>query len=62
MDIKLISTNKEAVYRVRRGKYRLVYEIDEQSKTIILTMFFLEEKGIRKTNNFCDLPLFCLYL
>ena len=45
MDIKLISPKKEAVYRVRLGKYRLVYEIDEQNITIILTMFFIRGKG-----------------
>ncbi len=45
MDIKLISPKKEAVYRVRLGKYRLVYEIDESNKTIILTMFFIRGKG-----------------
>jgi len=44
-DIKLLSPKKEAVYRVRLGKYRLVYEIDETNKTIILTMFFIRGKG-----------------
>ena len=29
IDIKLISPKKEAVYRIRLGKYRLVYEVDE---------------------------------
>ena len=42
IDIKLISSRKEAVYRVRIGKYRMVYEIDEAVKKIILTMFFLK--------------------
>ena len=45
MDIKLISPKKESIYRVRLGKYRLVYEIDETNKTIILTMFFIRGKG-----------------
>ena len=45
MDIKLISPKKEAVYRVRLGKYRLVYEIDEPNKSVILTMFFIRGKG-----------------
>jgi len=45
MDIKLISPKKESTYRVRLGKYRLVYEIDESNKTISLTMFFIREKG-----------------
>jgi len=47
MDIKLISTKKEAVYRVRLGKYRLVYEVDESNKTVILTMFFIRGKGYK---------------
>jgi len=45
LDIKLISPKKESVYRLRLGKYRLVYEIDETNKTIILTMFFIRGKG-----------------
>lgn len=45
MDIKLISPKKESIYRVRLGKYRLVYEIDETNKTIFLTMFFIRKKG-----------------
>jgi len=44
MDIKLISPKKESIYRVRLGRYRLVYEIDETNKTIILTMFFIRRK------------------
>jgi len=45
MDIKLISPKKESTYRVRLGKYRLVYEIDESNKTASLTMFFIRGKG-----------------
>ena len=45
MDIKLISPKKEGVYRVRLGKYRLIYEIDEQNRTVILTMFFNRGRG-----------------
>ena len=45
MDIKLISSKKESIYRVRLGKYRLVYEIDEKNQTIIITMFFIRGKG-----------------
>jgi addiction module RelE/StbE family toxin len=42
LDIKLISQRKDAVYRVRIGKYRMVYEIDEKEKNIFLTMIFLK--------------------
>lgn len=42
VDIKLISPRKEAVYRVRIGKYRMVYEIDEAEKIVFLTMIFLK--------------------
>ena len=42
VDIKLISSRKDAVYRVRIGKYRMVYEIDEAEKKIMLTMIFLK--------------------
>ncbi len=45
LDIKLISPKKESTYRVRLGKYRLVYEIDESNKAISLTMFFIRGKG-----------------
>ena len=45
MDIKLISPKKESTYRIRSGKYRLVYEIDESNKTVSLTMFFIRGKG-----------------
>ena len=47
MDIKLISPKRESVYWVRIGKYRLVYEIDESKKTVILTMFFIRGKGYK---------------
>jgi mRNA interferase RelE/StbE len=45
MDIKLISTKKESTYRVRLGRYRLVYEIDEYNQTVFITMFFIRGKG-----------------
>jgi len=45
VDIKLISSRKDATYRVRLGKYRLIYEIDEATKTIYVTMFFIRGKG-----------------
>ena len=45
MDIKLISQKKESIYRVRLGKYRLIYEIDETNKNVYLTMFFIRSKG-----------------
>jgi addiction module RelE/StbE family toxin len=50
VDIKLISSSKDAVYRVRIGKYRMVYEIDETEKKIFLTMIFLKtsDKDYRK--------------
>jgi addiction module RelE/StbE family toxin len=50
VDIKLISSRKDAVYRVRIGKYRMVYEIDESEKKIYLTMIFLKtsDKDYRK--------------
>lgn len=48
MDIKLISSKKESIYRLRLGKYILVYEINEANKTVILTMFFIRGKRISK--------------
>ncbi len=48
MDIKLISSKKESTYRVRLGKYRLVYKIDESNKTVFITMFFSRGKGYQK--------------
>lgn len=50
VDIKLISSRKDAVYRVRIGKYRMVYEIDEAERKIFLTMIFIKtsDKDYRK--------------
>ena len=45
VDIKLISTREEGVYRIRLGKYRMVYEIDEDEKKIYITMIFLRGHG-----------------
>ena len=45
MDIKLISPKKESTYRVRIGKYRLIYEIYESNKNISITIFFIRGKG-----------------
>jgi len=45
LDLKLISSKSEAVYRVRIGKYRLVYQIDEPEKKIFVTMIFPRGKG-----------------
>ena len=45
VDIKLISSRKDAVYRVRIGKYRMVYEIDESEKKIFITMIFPRGSG-----------------
>jgi addiction module RelE/StbE family toxin len=47
VDLKLISSKSEAVYRVRLGKYRLVYEIDENEKKINITMIFPRGRGYR---------------
>ena len=40
VDLKLISSKSEAVYRVRLGKYRLIYQIEEKEKKINITMIF----------------------
>ena len=45
VDLKLISTREEAVYRVRLGRYRMVYEIDEDKKMVTLTMIFPRGRG-----------------
>ena len=45
VDIKLISPKKESTYRVRIGKYRLIYEIDKSNKTVYLTTFFIRGEG-----------------
>ena len=47
IDIKLISPKKESIYRVRLGNYRLIYEIDESNKTVLLTIFFVRGKGYK---------------
>ena len=45
VDLKLISSREEAVYRVRLGKYRMVFEIDEDNKVVTLTMIFPRDRG-----------------
>lgn len=45
LDIKLISKREDSTYRIRLGKYRMVYEIDENEKKIYITMLFIREHG-----------------
>ena len=45
VDIKLISSKEESIYRIRIGEYRIIYEIDEKMKTIMFTKIFQREKG-----------------
>ena len=45
VDIKLISKREDSTYRVRLGKYRMVYVIDEDEKKIIITMLFIRGQG-----------------
>ena len=45
LDIKLISKREDSIYRIRLGKYRMVYEIDENEKKIYITMLFIREHG-----------------
>lgn len=45
VDIKLISSREEGVYRIRIGDYRIIYEIDEENMTIMVTKIFIREKG-----------------
>jgi mRNA interferase RelE/StbE len=44
-DIKLISSREEGVYRVRIGDYRMIYEVDEEKKLIMVTKIFSRGKG-----------------
>ncbi len=45
VDLKLISSREESVYRVRIGDYRIVYEVDEKKKMIMVTKIFPRGKG-----------------
>lgn len=45
VDIKLISSKKDAIYRVRIGKYRMIYQVDKAEKRIYITMIFVRERG-----------------
>ncbi len=45
MDLKLISSRKESIFRVRIGDYRIVYEVDEEKKLILVTKIFPRGKG-----------------
>ncbi len=44
VDIKLISTRKESRYRVRIGDYRLIYEVDEETKIVQITALMHRSK------------------
>lgn len=48
VDIKLISSREEGVYRVRIGDLRMTYEIDEEKKLIMITKIFPRGKGYWK--------------
>jgi addiction module RelE/StbE family toxin len=45
VDLKLISSKKDSVYRVRIGKYRMIYQVDNKDKKIFITMIFVRERG-----------------
>ncbi|MEA3558755.1 MAG: type II toxin-antitoxin system RelE/ParE family toxin [Candidatus Thermoplasmatota archaeon] len=45
VDIKLISSREESVYRVRIGNHRMTYEVDEEKKLIMVTKIFPRGKG-----------------
>lgn len=47
-DIKLISSREDAVYRIRIGKYRMIYEVNEKEKKIDVTMIFIRGEGYKK--------------
>ena len=51
VDLKLISSKSEAVYRVRLGKYRLIYQIEEKEKKINITMIFPRGRGYQSILN-----------
>jgi len=51
VDLKLISSKSEAVYRVRLGKYRLIYQIEEKEKKIYITMIFPRGRGYHSILN-----------
>ena len=51
VDLKLISTKSEAVYRVRLGKYRIIYQIDEKERRIYITMIFPRGRGYQSILN-----------
>ena len=45
VDIKLISSREEGVYRLRIGDYRMTYEVDEDKNLIMVTKIFPRGKG-----------------
>ena len=51
VDLKLISSKSEAIYRVRLGKYRLIYQIEEKEKKIYITMIFPRGRGYKSILN-----------
>ena len=45
VDIKLISSRDESVYRLRIGSYRIIYEVDEVEMRIYVTKIIPRGKG-----------------
>jgi len=45
VDIRLISSREEGIYRVRIGDFRVTYEVDEKKKLIMVTKIFPRGKG-----------------
>ena len=46
-DIKLISTVKDGVYRLRMGGYRIIYQVKRKEREVILTILFDRGRGYR---------------
>ena len=45
LDVKLTSTRKLSIYRVRIGKFRILYQIDEENSIVYVTTIFRRERG-----------------
>jgi len=48
LDIKLITSRKEGVYRIRLGELRIIYEIDEKEKIVWVTGIFHRGRGYKR--------------
>ena len=47
LDIRLISSRKMGIYRIWVGRYRILYQVKNKEKQVIITALFKRGRGYR---------------